>query len=561
MSRTIRGQLAEVFINGMQRVTRGDGPPTSFNSVEQADVIAGPASSVYGPTANTGGYVNLVTKQPFFDAFHSDTEFTYGSYDEMIWTEDFGAPIIKNELAYRVSYQGDYSGSYYNNEKTNTNDGFVALAWTPSTGFRVDFNAEIYDGRYQENTGINRPTQGFINSGQYNTGGAVPFAGTAAGGTGVVAPVPGGASGGGYAGLINSGGTVGISKQDTLISPNDSDFGKDINAELAVTYNVNDGLSLINHTYYEYYEIRNAGLAQLYTDVQRTNMVENRTQVHIDFDTPVGDDPGDTNKSSTSSSSGSDSKDMKNMSEIQQPLIFKNDIITGVAFKYLGNYGEGDFFNEYLNATDISTGTFPNVGDQSFANTFPIAGTNLRATSNSLTTDETAYEASAFYQHQITFTPQWTLLYSGRADAIFDRLKDPLAPEGDGNSPTDYETTSQVLGTGDVSIDYKPVRWATTYLTFDFNESYAGNKGGGIDSFTNGGQSVDYHYKNFLYEGGAKFDLMDHPAFSRRWMGIIRCTTSPMPSVRLRKFAPWVQRYRRHFSRRVIFTSSSTSLI
>ena len=57
----IRGQLAEVFINGMQRTTRSDGPPTNFNAVESANVINGPASAVYGPTANTGGYVDLIT--------------------------------------------------------------------------------------------------------------------------------------------------------------------------------------------------------------------------------------------------------------------------------------------------------------------------------------------------------------------------------------------------------------------------------------------------------------------------------------------------------------------
>jgi len=98
----IRGQAAEVYINGMQRTTRSDGQPTNFNAVESANVIAGPASSVYGPTANTGGYVDLITKQPYFDKFHSDTEFTYGQWDEKKWTEDFGGPITP-DLAYRVS--------------------------------------------------------------------------------------------------------------------------------------------------------------------------------------------------------------------------------------------------------------------------------------------------------------------------------------------------------------------------------------------------------------------------------------------------------------------------
>ncbi len=507
---TIRGQLAEVYINGMQRITRSDGPPTSFNSVEQADVVAGPASSIYGPTSNVGGYVNLVTKQPYFDRFHDDTDFTYGSYNEKKWTEDFGAPIIKNELAYRVSYEGDYSGSYYNNEKTNTNDGFVGVGWIPTSDFRVDFNTEFFDGRYNENSGTNRPTQGLISGGQYATGGSTPFAGTSAGGTGIAPPVSGGASRGSFGGLINSNSTVGVNPQDTLVGPNDSDFGKDLNAELTETYNANPDLTFINRTYYEYYEIRNAGLAQLYTDVQTTNTLEDRLEAHIDFDTPIGDDPG----SSKPASNSGNAKEMRQLEGIQPPLVFKNEIITGVAFKWLDNLGYGDYDNEFLNATDLSSGSYPIVNAQNFPGatpTYPIPGTNLygsSGTAGNMTTAETAYEASAFFQHQITFTPQWMLMYSGRADAIFDRLSDPLP--GVGVPSGIYDTTIQVLPTADVSVDYKPAPWVTAYTTFDYNQSTAGNKGGGFDSFQNGAQSVDYHYANYLYEGGLKFDLLDH---------------------------------------------------
>jgi outer membrane receptor protein involved in Fe transport len=60
----IRGQMAEIFQNGMERTTRSDGLPLSFNSVESMDVVPGPPSSVYGPGQYSGGYINLSTKQP-----------------------------------------------------------------------------------------------------------------------------------------------------------------------------------------------------------------------------------------------------------------------------------------------------------------------------------------------------------------------------------------------------------------------------------------------------------------------------------------------------------------
>jgi hypothetical protein len=480
----IRGQNAEVYINGMLRTTRSDGPPTSFNSVEQADVVAGPATVYLGPTANTGGYVNLVTKQPFFDTFHDDTEFTFGSYAEKIWTEDFGGPIIKNVLAYRASYQGDYSGSYYENEKTESNDGYIALGWTPNKDFRVDFNSEIYDGRFNENTGLNRPTQGLIDGLNYSTGGTTAFGGTYVNGTGVAGPAPT-TNPGTFAGIIDSPGTQKISASDTLVSPEDADFSKDINAELMETYNLNDNITLINHTYYEYFELRNSEFAQLYVNLPTSNILQDRAEAHIDFDLPIG---GGTkvDAASTDAKDGTDGKDMKHMSQVEAPLVFKNEIITGVAFKYVNAIAYGDFFNEYLNATDLTSQNYV----------------------------ETAYEASAFYQHQITFTPEWMLIYGARADTIFDRLRDPLADEGDGTYPNDYDTTIQVEPTADASIDYKPATWVTLYGTFDFNESSPGNSAGGFDTFSNGGQAADYHYKNYLYEIGAKFNLLDNKLYT-----------------------------------------------
>ncbi len=65
----IRGQEGEVFYNGIRRGggNNGYGLPFSFNPVESIDVVKGPATPVYGATQRVGGYVNLVTKQPYFD--------------------------------------------------------------------------------------------------------------------------------------------------------------------------------------------------------------------------------------------------------------------------------------------------------------------------------------------------------------------------------------------------------------------------------------------------------------------------------------------------------------
>ena len=522
----IRGIEAEVFINGMQRTTRSDGPSTNFNAYESVNIVNGPASSVLGPTANTGGYVDLITKQPYFDKFHSDTEFTYGSYDTKRWTEDFGGPITP-DLAYRASYWGNYDGSYYNNIKTQENDFFFAMKWIPNKDFTVDMNSDFYVGRFNENTGWNRPTQGLIDGHQYSTGFYQPFTGTIVGGTGVLVG-PGTPTGyNTFGGLINSPGTVTLSKQATLITPNDSDYGKDANFELKETYNANDDLSFVNHTYWEYFELRNYEIAQLYVNQPTSNIVQDRFEIHYNFDIPI------SGGSAPASSDPKTMKDSKQMAVIEPPLTFHNEIVAGVAGKYVNAIGYGDFFNESLNATDLSSGYFPSVNAQTQgANSHVglggtaqglIPGKNFYGATgvdipNTYTNE--AEVASAFFQDQITFTPQWSMIYSGRGDLLFNDLGNPVADYvGDGGQGK--ESTTQLMGTGDVSISYKPESWLTAYTTFDFNQSAQANTAGGYGFYAEGAGgtgSYQYQYQNFLYEGGVKVDLLDHTLYAS-WDG------------------------------------------
>ena len=487
----IRGQNAEVFINGQQRTTRTDGPPTSFNSIESADIVNGPASSVYGPTGYTGGYVNFVTKQPYFDAWHSTTSFTYGSYDTKRWTEDFGAPIIPGELAFRVSYEGQDSGSYYNNVVDQSQDGFVALAWHPTSEFHMDFNTEIEDVRFNEATGWNRPTQDLIDNHSYTSGG------------------------GGFFSPITSTGDTRLSDSSDLISAKDSDYAKDINAQLTTTYDPGNGFSIVNRTYYEYEYLRNSEYAQYYSNLITSNNVQDRLEFHLNFDTPMGGGTADK-------SDPKDAKDMKSLTAADTGLDFKHEITTGLAFKYIGLNDYQGFFNEFLNATDLSGGGFPLVNAGSGFNTGPIPGTDLFGSPGGNyggvgfnqpgTIAEQAYEYSAFFQHNITFTPQWSFLYGVRADLITDSVHDPLPPAG--FEPVSDNTT-ELLGSGNGSITYKPAKWISTYMTVSYNQSYMGNTGGGFSTFTpnNNLSGASYHLDNFLYEGGTKLSLMDDKLF------------------------------------------------
>ena len=67
---SIRGQSSDVFMNGMrQRIGEsGDGMPIDFNIVESINIVPGPATAVQGASAYVGGFVDMISKQPFFDA-------------------------------------------------------------------------------------------------------------------------------------------------------------------------------------------------------------------------------------------------------------------------------------------------------------------------------------------------------------------------------------------------------------------------------------------------------------------------------------------------------------
>ena len=155
----------------------------SFNGVESVDVVKGPGGPVIGPSnLGVGGYVNFVTKAPYFDRWHGAFTFTLGnlveggsSYLRPEWQLDFGGPLIKDKLAIRVSYLGREADTYYQNVKDRTQDLFVALSFIPTPALTFDYTAQFNEERFNENEGFNRVSQQLIDNNTYVTGPITPF--------------------------------------------------------------------------------------------------------------------------------------------------------------------------------------------------------------------------------------------------------------------------------------------------------------------------------------------------------------------------------------------------
>jgi catecholate siderophore receptor len=473
----LRGQQAEVFQNGMLRTPRSDGQPLSFNSVEGFDVVKGPASVVYGPTGNVGGYVNLVTKRPSFDGQHETATLTYGEYNTRKGQFDVTGPI-SDTLAYRVSFEYIHSDSYYRFGYDHSTDVYAALRWIPNDKLTVDFNTEFYLAHYTENTGINRPTQQLINDGTYYQGpGISPYA------------FPGDPRN--FLSVINVTGMTQINRSYQLVAPDDHDQGSNFQAQLDVNYNVNEWFSMTNKGYFEDYSQQQLEYAQRYfNDIKDSYNFEDRFEMHAKFD--------------------------------------KNQAIAGVAYRFIHVLAYGDFYNEYLNATDITTNpaNFPIVqpnlygvvqvpGNATYFATpgATYAGAAALGYPNSIanTQDQTSNQIGAFIQDLYQLTDKISILGGLRVDLIHENLTDPLPPPG---FTAAHATATQGESAADMSVTYKPLAWLTTYLTADYNQSPVSTNGGGFAAFTgNTINGSDFRIKNFLYEGGAKAALLDNTLF------------------------------------------------
>ena len=91
------------------RITsNGNGLPVDFNSVESVNIVKGPATAVQGTSMYVGGFIDLVSKRPYFDGTKGSFSQTVGAYGVNKSTLDFGGPISK-QLAYRFSFSGEFS--------------------------------------------------------------------------------------------------------------------------------------------------------------------------------------------------------------------------------------------------------------------------------------------------------------------------------------------------------------------------------------------------------------------------------------------------------------------
>jgi len=490
---SIRGQTADVFVNGMRTglTSNGNGMPIDFNSVESVDIFKGPPTVVYGASNYVGGYINLDTKRPYFDRLQGSVSGTVGMYDQYRWNLDVGGPIIQDKLAFRLSYSGENSGSYYENGLKETHSIYAALTWTPTDRYTLAVNADYYFGSYTENWGWNRPTQNLIDNGKYFTGTVpgAPF--TIFGGANPIVPS----------------GTANLDPQVRLLKPGDGSYGQNFRGQAIQTLVINDNLTLVNNTLVQYIN-RHTKSSYFYGElIDPAFSIENRTELHINFDVPLA--------SGSTVVKGYEKDGKTPIAETTQPFVLRNQINTGLDLRYTEVTAYNDFFDEPANAWDLSLGRSL-IDYKNFSFVFPVPGhpgwTATPGTANGDTNYSKVFILGPYYQHSLDIGEHFSLLAGARADVIWVSVNDPLSDEA-GLGPSRGDNTVAVEPNFNISPVFKPWKWLTTYFTYNYSQSYAVGNGGGFPATHPINMADELHKVSDLFEVGAKASLLQDTLF------------------------------------------------
>ncbi len=477
---TIRGQSSDVFLNGMrQRIGEsGDGMPVDFNLVESVNIVPGPATAVQGASAYVGGFVDLISKQPFFDGYKSWISYEYGSYNTNRWTLDSGGPISPT-LAYRFSYSGEDSDGYWYDWIKETTSVYGALTWRPNTTYELFVNAHAFWADYRENFGIDRPTQELISNGLYLPGTNINN-GTVAGPGNLQNAINIEGSN-----TIAFGAPVPIDYRETAQGPASHAHGQEYNAQAIQKLKISTQLEVVNNTMFSYTK-RDTFNSDGYSEIVNPAwFIDNRTEMI--FSLP------------------------------------KLSINTGLEEKFQSVNAYDDFFFEPVNVWDLSSVALRSDLNYALAASGPggyagvvVPGWPGRYATPGIINNDTnqseAETASPFVQATWNVNEMFNVVSGARLDLTHVESKDPFTPN------------AASIGFGEpnanLSLVFKPLAIMSTYATVNYSQNYTGDLGDGggfgLYSDANGNPTLPrslFSEKSLLYEVGAKITPLNSKMF------------------------------------------------
>lgn len=485
---SIRGQIADLYINGVRGRTtsNGNGLPLDFNSVESVNIVKGPGTAVQGTSMYVGGFVDLITKRPYFDAAKGSITGTVGSYGLKEWNLDAGGPISK-DAAYRFSYSGTDSGGYWWDYYNKNNAFYGALTFRPTAKYEIFLNASASWYRYTENWGFNRPTQDLIDSGLYTTGININNGATATPSDPQNSKYVAGTTV--FQNTIKFGPEVSISRHERLLKPGNHSTGREFNAQAIQTLNESDALKIVNNTFWSY-TARNTLSTYYYSEIIDPSwFAENRTEFIV-----------------------------------TQPIVTLN---AGLDLRYQRTKAYDDYSYEPANVWDLTKDhsyidvynsvNFPAPNFFDFGAELPVPGWPGRfatpGTANGDTNDSHGTTVGPYAQSTWKLGDKFDVIAGVREDRFDAHVREPLKS----THPTADITVWDPNYNG--SLVYKMTPTTSAYFTYNYSKNVSGavGNGGGItgwDAAT--GTFLDpenFKQPSELYEAGTKYSLMQNKLF------------------------------------------------
>jgi hypothetical protein len=519
----IRGDLSQLYMGGQQIPFSRNSTPPSFNGVDAFDIVEGPGSAVYGPQLEgSGGYVDFIMKEPYFDRDHSDVTLTMGSltsgrdYSNEEVTVDVGGPI-NDKLAYRISYLSRYGDGYYINDHDETQDVYAAVTYLANSKVKVEGWVQVYEDRTNEIAGVNRVTEDFIKNGNYIAGPASPVTSgpNAYFGYDIITfpnPPPftfGSVTDGSYS-TVNAATahTVKLSPDLALINPSDTARAFVAQGQLKETVELTPDSSLVNRTFISSGHSNKSEEVGYSEYVPHDVSIQDRLEYHDKFDVSN----------------------------------YENNLITGIDFKFLGMTAYQDYQTEPVAYYDLTQPLnqilYPGYAYEgnTWGGGLRVPGTTgySAAPSDIANVEETEYDTAYFFQDDVKLTKKLTLTAGYRIDNIavhgesppyveygyynsfftFVPLASPVyIPEGGSTSTVAGYDNSRTVNDQSffVSLSYKPTDESTLYVTYDHVDGILGSSNfGGVDA-----EYLDQvlSTKSTLYEAGYKQSFLNNTLY------------------------------------------------
>ncbi|GAC33770.1 TonB-dependent receptor [Paraglaciecola polaris] len=476
---TIRGQLGELFQQGMRRQAgnNGFGIPLSFNSVGQIDVVKGAPSVILGTTQRNGGFVNLNNKVASLSGNDIKLLASAGSWQHYRGQVDVNTAIDEGKSGIRVSAEYIDNDSYYDFSEYQSEDLFVAYRLLPDDKSSWDISFEYYDVDFTDNAGINRPTQNLIDNGLYITGqGVQPNGSQVPGAFAVVSPT----------------GEVRIPRSTVLTDPDTINNAQTYVFHSTYERQLNTVHSVTNRSYFQY--------------LNREEIAQNSFVEIIDG-----------------------AKTAQNRIEINSTWSAEQQTTWGVDLRYNKVLGYSQFTTEadlpidllgtleqrripltdtqQARLVELRPGVFVSPG----AN-YDIDGDGTNDFSLSDTTDSTTWQTGLFAEQDSDWSYRFSTTIGLRADHYDVTARDALAPQG---QVAAQDSFSKWLYSGSASARFKLNNALVTYATYSYSEATSNSMGGGtVLGADNKINPLNFATENELYELGIKYSPAGTPWYA-----------------------------------------------